>query len=315
MTKRLNIYTILLAGTFLGSPAVAETTLPGGEYGEGVQSIYYKWEGTDNHKQLITTTDKNEADITVKYGKDKYGEIFKDLSKEVTVEATFPNSNQIPGGPGVCNSLVHNQNYDKKITDALFDGNHFEGNNSINGKHLYLYGGAIYNEGANNLGDISADFTNNWIKGTSTTNNRMRVYGGAIENENVNGALGTISGDFINNRAEAYGLQSSATGGAVYNYYHSTIKDIKGNFVGNSVLGHYAVDGSNYLAAGGGAIYNDFEAKINNITGHFINNTATTPTKSAFGGAIYNTELSVIRNITGNFIGNSVHATDRKSVV
>ncbi len=69
MTKRLNIYTILLAGTFLGSPAVAETTLPGGEYGEGVQSIYYKWEGTDNHKQLITTTDKNEADITVKYGK------------------------------------------------------------------------------------------------------------------------------------------------------------------------------------------------------------------------------------------------------
>ncbi len=306
MTNKHKILALLLTGTFLSSPAMAELSLPGGEYGKGVHSVYLRWDGTAGKKQLVVTDNKSEADITVKYGKEKYDETFKDLSKEFVVETTDPS--QIYSHLGIYNYPKDGATYDKKVNNALFDNNRFEGQNSVNGKHLYFYGTAFFNEDADNLGDITADFTNNLLKGTSATNNRMRVYGGAIVNENISGALGNISGDFINNRAEAYGSQSSAHGGAVFNYYSATIKDIEGNFVNNSAVGNYAVDGTTYLAAGGGAIWNQEKAKINNITGNFINNTATTQTKSAFGGAIYNTSSSSIQNIKGDFIGNKVHA-------
>lgn len=134
-----------------------------------------------------------------------------------------------------------------------------------------------------NIGTISGDFLNN--KGSR---------GGAIFNtEDNNGIakIGNMEGDFVNNHADVYG-------GAIANITISgqptsqaIIGDIKGNFIGNRAEGL------------GGAIYNDANspsktAQIGNINGDFIANSS-----GDWGGAIFNN--GIIGNITGNFISNN----------
>ncbi|MBR5482604.1 MAG: hypothetical protein IKV11_00915, partial [Alphaproteobacteria bacterium] len=178
-------------------------------------------------------------------------------------------------------------------------------NNTNNYRYLYVYGGAISNQGE--IGNIIADFIGNSIEVTVSGrySNKAYVftYGGAIYND---GTTGNITGDFIGNHASA---SFSANGGAIYNYTYSsnstsTIGNITGDFIGNYVKGTYA---------NGGAIYNytyssNSTATIGNITGNFIGNYAS-GSSSVNGGAICNyayssSSTATIGNITGDFIGN-----------
>ena len=119
------------------------------------------------------------------------------------------------------------------------------------------------------------------------------VRGGAINNS-FNGNY-NIYADFIGN----YVSSKDSDGGAIYNYYNSTIGNITGDFIGNY---NYASSGNVY----GGAIHNYYNSTIGNITGDFIDNYASSSssaTYEVYGGAIYN-YIGTIGNITGDFIGN-----------
>ena len=133
-------------------------------------------------------------------------------------------------------------------------------------------GGAIYNTQDKSGVSIISDFIRNRF-----STNYYSVYGGAIYNS---GTIGSIVGDFVGNSASG----SSASGGAIYNY--RTIGSIVGDFVGN-----YASSTSS--SASGGAIYN-YYGTIDSIVGDFVGNYAktTSTSRKAYGGAIYNGSVS-----------------------
>ena len=116
-----------------------------------------------------------------------------------------------------------------------------------------------------------------------------------------------VVGNFIKNNISS--TSSPAYGGAIYNYYASTILNIKGDFIGN-----YAQ--SSGSVAYGGAICNSGSSdEIGNIAGDFIGNYAS-GSSSAYGGAIYNSAgyLGTIKigDITGDFIGNYASGSSAK---
>lgn len=150
-------------------------------------------------------------------------------------------------------------------------------------------GGAIYNLGT--IGSITGDFIDNYSSYTAPaiynessksigtiTGNFIKNVGnndGAINNR---GAIGSIVGDFIENRA------TNGTGAAIYNT--GTINSIVGDFVGNTAY------------HSGGAIYNS--GTISALSGNFIKN----GTPSQYNDwAVYNMENGIINFAnTVNFV-------------
>ena len=126
-------------------------------------------------------------------------------------------------------------------------------------------GGAFYQIN-NTMGDISGNFSDNYIFG------QYYAFGGAIYNY---GTIGNITGNFTKNYAQS---EVQTRGGAIYNFY-GYMGDITGNFTDNSVQ-------SRTSQAYGGAIGND--ARIRKITGNFYGNHVQSEKSSAYGGAIYN---------------------------
>ena len=149
-------------------------------------------------------------------------------------------------------------------------------------------GGAIYNWGT--IRERTGDFIGNYALSTNDS-----ASGGAVYNNR--GTIGNITGDFIGNYASG---NSTANGGAIYNIY-GDIGAITGDFIGNYT---FSTDSSAY----GGAIYNYSGAKIGNITGDFIGNYAKTESDSqlALGGAVYTgDDMNFIAdNQTNYFSGN-----------
>ena len=166
-----------------------------------------------------------------------------------------------------------------------FIGNYVSYSGTYTTNEYYTEGGAIYN--SETIGDITGDFIGNYASPTNSY-----AYGGAIYNSET---IGNITGDFIGN----YASGSYNRGGAIYNYY-GTIGNITGDFIGNYASGN--------SSAQGGAIYNYDGATIGDITGDFIGNYAS-GNSSAQGGAIYNYDGATIGDITGDFIGNYASST------
>ena len=194
-----------------------------------------------------------------------------------------------------------------------FIGNYAKSSNTARGGAVYMEyykdnsGSTPYD--AATLGNITGDFIQNKAEGTA-------AQGGAVDN---NGSIiNSITGNFYLNEAKA--TSTAAFGGAISNGtsggfsisspssvsgLESNIKNIKGDFVQNSVYG--------VTEAAGGAIYNSeyavwcqygvgfIPAKVN-ASGAFIENKAIAETGNAYGGAIYNhgditlTNISLINN-------------------
>ena len=140
------------------------------------------------------------------------------------------------------------------------------------------------------------------------------------------GNIGNITGDFVRNYAEGV---LSTQGGAIFNDYGVSIKDITGSFTDNyvksssdiaqggaiynslqgGVIGNITGDfvrnyAEGMLSAHGGAIFN--EHRIGDITNSsFVNNHVKSETGEAYGGAIYNAKNGNLGNIyNSSFIGN-----------
>ncbi len=179
------------------------------------------------------------------------------------------------------------------IKDTVFANNQVTGKISGNSvKDLRVYGGAIYNAGI--IGDINADFVNNFV-----TVNTYAIYihgfgyGGAIYNDE-NAIIGDINGDFIGHFPSYAG---NLLGGAIYN--RGSIGDITGNFIDN----YQAINNSGHVGDVTGnfignedAIVNQAGGSLGYITGNFFENA------SLKGGVIDN--KGTITGITGSFIKN-----------
>ena len=165
---------------------------------------------------------------------------------------------------------------------------YFEDNHAVQG-------GAIQVLYESKLGDINANFVNNYASSTTGS-----AYGGAIYM--YYGTIGDITGNFESN----YVISENgvAQGGAIANRY-ATIGNITGNFKNN-----YARDDKtstdSYNATSGGAIYG-YTGYFGDITGEFVGNNAEG--NYASGGAIYNF-YGHIGNVLGVFKDNYVSATN-----
>ena len=187
---------------------------------------------------------------------------------------------------------IYNNGYEsiKTINNCTFIGN-FEDNGDSYG------GGAIYNDGNDNLSINNCTFNNNRVISNggaiynvgiltinnSNFNNSYADYGngGAIYNP---GTLTIYNSNFNNNLAD------EGYGGAIYNYGYYAILNLNNcNFYNNSA------------SEGGGAIYNYGEYVTLNLNNcNFYNNSA------AVGGAIYNYGVYAILNLNNcNFYNNS----------
>ena len=109
--------------------------------------------------------------------------------------------------------------------------------------------------------------------------------GGAIS---AGGGIKEIAGNFIGN--SALGYSNTFGGGAIFVWNNRSIESVKGNFIGN------------YTNTNGGAIYSDSNSNITNIAGLFAGNFVSGKQLSR-GGAICN--LGIIGEISASFINNS----------
>ncbi len=138
---------------------------------------------------------------------------------------------------------------------------------------------AIYNRGI--IGNITGSFINNnngsIINDGKISNIVGDFYQSRIENY---GEISNIAGDFINSGNNGYAAINNYNG---YYDYNTRIKNIVGNFIGNS----------------SGAIYNN-EGVIDNVTGYFAGNGYDYSSQ----GAIYNSNASI--NVTNSiFVENA----------
>ena len=167
---------------------------------------------------------------------------------------------------------------------------YFEGNHAVQGGAIHV----LYD--SSKLGDINANFVNNYASSSTDS-----AEGGAIYM--YYGTIGDITGNFEGNYV--IGKQGgSASGGAITNRY-ATIGNITGNFKNNYARGG-ETSSSSYSLTGGGAIFG-YTGNFGDITGEFVGNNAEG--NYASGGAIYNF-YGHIGNVLGVFKNNYVSATN-----
>ena len=298
---KISPLSILLAGTFLSTSAVAITLEPTLD-----DSFISYSEGTASDYNFTVQEADADGNLTTKYYKINIDEDKLSTSSSISWsevdEAKKDESNVVEV------QLPNNQSKYFKYTYTVPSGyetiteseNISVVNPADSETHKYV-GAAINNASGNDYGDINEKvFINNKV--TAYLDHRgsgargLYVYGGAISNQ---GTIGSIVADFIGNSIEITSRGSwlesiYAYGGAIYN--SGTIGNITGDFIGNYAKGTLAY---------GGAIYND--GTINSIYGSFIGNHVIYEGDSAFGsnsygGAIYNS--GEITNIVADFIGN-----------
>lgn len=215
---------------------------------------------------------------------------------------------------------------------------------STKGGALILTGGRTGTSGVEKTGgevtEIYADFINNKVI-TSTTvahTDSSAAMGGAIYN---NGVIGNIYGDFIGNFAAGRGPLTAAyswfdgssnrsttyafssAGGAIFIAQSGSVKNITGNFIGNSADSTYIYKLTNNandkaFGARGGAIYIEASSyEVSSISGLFAANSAIAAqgaiNMGAEGGAIFFRSSGTISLIDADFIGNYTHASGTAS--
>ena len=134
-------------------------------------------------------------------------------------------------------------------------------------------GGAIYNY-YGTIESIVGDFIGNYASTSSSPSYKYsyyysKAYGGAICNYRA--TIGSITGDFIGNYAEAEytgassSVNTSALGGAIYNYISSSSDKATIGLTNNNFLNNYAkvtVSRGNKYAKGG-AIFTNYDLTLN----------------------------------------------------
>ncbi len=250
------------------------------------QTKYFKYTYTqpegrtvyDTHQDALTgDIDADFVDIQFVSDGGQYGGAVGNADTIDKISGLFAGNFMKSESNSASGGAIHNSNYNAKISNISSDfiNNHVYGTSAS--------GGAIYNF-YGTINGITGHFIGNYV------NANNNAFGGAIDNY---GTIGNITGHFIGNYAETTNNQSQ--GGAIYSAYNTKIGDITGDFVGNYASG---------AAAEGGAI-SGFYGTIGNITGDFIGNYVKTVNGNGdtYGGAIYNNN-SVINTINGNFLNN-----------
>lgn len=177
-------------------------------------------------------------------------------------------------------AAIHNRST-MNITDSVF------ADNIANG----YYGGAIYNSAKGVMETLGADFSGNQVVGNGF------AIGGAIANI---GKIGSLTGDFYENKVDAAGDGASAKGAAIYTYAGSSIDSVVSDFMSNHTLS----DGE----AIGGAVVNDGKiTKLHQSGKGFVNNTSD-GVVDGWAGALYNSENALISELVADFAGNKVIA-------
>ena len=190
--------------------------------------------------------------------------------------------------------------YSSNGAGVIYNGNNSSFINIDNAKFVdnyaisttdYAYGAVIGNYGL--IGNIVADFTNNYTKASKNKSGWFGAGGSAIFNYGEKASIDSIRGKFVGN----YAINTKASyvaGGAIYNRNGAKISTLNADFTNN-----YIYSGTAYVY--GGVIYNNL-ATIENINGNFTNNYAISDSNYAFGGVIGN--YGTIGNVVGNFFGN-----------
>ena len=246
-----------------------------------------------------------------------------------------------PAGWGDGARQVFGQNGNAAGNSTFYNNRTFNGlNSTVSGGAIYIQGNyqAEAGHGSNLVGTMTADFINNSITNTDTSEKGL---GGAIHIWGPYAGIGTLNSNFINNHI-TYGTAKSGGGalaiGEGYNGGESTVGVINGNFINNYIDapsnnfgGAIYYEGSGYgdgeitsigqdpvhttkfvgnhiLGTGqGGAIY--AVNKIGSIYADFIGNYIAGSSDNSRGGAISLIKTSDEKNvgsITGDFIGNYI---------
>ena len=310
MTNKTKTFSLLLAGTFLSSPAVAADTLNFGADNLNQSALpQLKWSetsfGENNEYRGSTTINLPDGEKTLYYQYTKPS----DYSLVTTRPAGYYyniDSNTLyqgitgDGGQGMLGSIGRD-------TKSDFINNT---SNNLNGNAGYYstYGGAV----AASDSTVSGVFINNRFNDEYTSSNYDFVSGvvsggGAIGIFNPSGGL-NISGQFINNSVVADNIPS--LGGAISAIEISSNANgmkISGNFVGNYV------QSANRSAAGGAIAllksgYEHSQISIAIADSNFINNHVKS-NYAGFGGAIYAEDVTphiYAENSDVYFIGNYI---------
>ena len=301
---KYNAFPILLATTFLSTPAVAQTVPTiNTDFLNSLTGEKVTWKDASASRE--DTVQIGDKFYKYTYHKpDNYTEtserIDDTLSTSDVTDILFS---------GICSTsnggAIYNTQDDSIDIKADFVSNYINANNGR------ADGGAIYNSAT--IGYITGDFIRN-----DTASESYFVVGGAIMN---NGIIGNIIGNFIGNYSASQ--WSSAVSGAIDN--GGFIGGIIGNFIGNHSSSTGAIHNSgsvvdiigNFVgnhSSSTGAIYNS--GTIGNITGDFINNHSTSSYASG-AGAFFNSfgvydngipSSAIVGEISGSFIKNYVKA-------
>ena len=275
MTNKTKTFSLLLAGTFLSTNAVANNSA---------------LDIVNKALEQLSTHD------TIKWQEVPESEKDTEITNSGVVSFVIPDESvkyyRYSYNP---NDYNNSSNERKLYTMHL---NNLSGDvdaDFIGSESSSAYGGAISNSYNSTIGNITGDFINNSLQSAYSISQ-----GGAIYNQ---GTISNITGNFINNYAHG---DFDSYGGAIYNNNHGTIGNITGNFINNSAQA--------ITVARSGAINNRDNSTIGNITGNFINNHAQATSSSALGGAITNYYNSTIDNIiNSNFIGNYVTGNENSA--
>ncbi|MCM1073699.1 MAG: hypothetical protein NC334_07835 [Bacteroides sp.] len=247
-------------------------------------------------RNYVNNTNENfiEGETTATTG----GAIFNDGTIG-DIEANFVENHVLGNKGNTEGGAIYNL---RKIGNikGVFSGNFAKENSSATGEWIYTQAGAIYNNGGGaSIGEITADFTNNYAQSENKD-----AKGGAIFNGD-NAVIAKIKGFFGGNHVETAN-GPKAHGGAITNMSGAKIENLEDSmFVNNSAKG-----GND---AKGGAIYNESSlgsAEEGIVNTSFIANSAEG--KEAKGGAIYtNTDLKITAKDGGvsEFVNNNVTDT------
>lgn len=246
-----------IAGNFIGNYAYSETQSP---YGGAIYNHAYS--GTAKIGEIKANFLGNYV-----YGSNVYGGAIAQKTMPSATSEIGNISGDFMGNYGVTNGnyaqggAIYNKadyaNTTSKMGDIVGD---FVGN-YVNSQ-ANAQGGAIYNMGVNGQAttkNIIGDFIGNYAFVSTFANTAITVQGGAIfnsKNDRGRASVGTITGEFLNNRAYAYSVSSAlAEGGAIYN--SATVGNASVGIYNSSFFGNYAMATSrgSTSTAHGGAIY------------------------------------------------------------
>ena len=281
-----------------------------------------------NSTAITSINGNFDGNYTITGSRASGGAIDNNMYSEITngITGNFTNNYAKSTGTSALarGGAILNFGYIKSITANTTDG--FTGNyaqssgtGAIGGAIVNIYGNAsVYGD----IDTITSNFTSNYAYATGDSG---YAQGGAIYN---NGAveIGNVTGDFTNNYAIATGASGYAQGGAIYNTGTITVTD--SNFTGNAATtaggAIYNTGTTNIIANGANVTFSNnktgvtptiVDGKITGVTGGSANdiyNTGTVNLKAADGKSItFGGTITDAATPTGTInIGNTGTETD-----